>query len=44
LQPFDITEVWTLDFPEGESIAAIGRRPQNGTKLKDYLRPPSLPI
>ncbi|RIA80203.1 hypothetical protein C1645_12520 [Glomus cerebriforme] len=29
VQPFDITEVWILNFPEGESIAAIGRRPQN---------------
>ncbi|CAB4431410.1 unnamed protein product [Rhizophagus irregularis] len=27
VQPFDIIEIWTLNFPEGESIAAIAHRP-----------------
>ncbi|CAG8630833.1 14657_t:CDS:10 [Funneliformis caledonium] len=29
VQPFDVTEVWSFGFPEGESIAAIGHRPQH---------------
>jgi hypothetical protein len=33
LQQFDIIEIWSLNFPEGESIAAIGRRSPNGTKI-----------